>query len=71
MAYGPNIPPLGTGVPHGPIPHILFPITLANATPNPQVEGDNEGVRDEIVKTLWEFGFMPKGQARSYQKTYP
>jgi hypothetical protein len=35
MAYGPNIPPMGTGVPHGPIPDILFPRTPAYATPNP------------------------------------
>jgi hypothetical protein len=46
MAYGPNIPPMGMGLPHGPIPDILFPRTLAYATPNPQVQGDNEGVRD-------------------------
>jgi hypothetical protein len=24
MAYGPNIPPTGTGVPHSPIPDIFF-----------------------------------------------
>jgi hypothetical protein len=24
MAYSPNIPPIGTGVPHGPIPNIFF-----------------------------------------------
>jgi hypothetical protein len=24
MAYGPNIPPMGTGVPHGPIPDVFF-----------------------------------------------
>jgi hypothetical protein len=70
MAYGPNIPPMGTGVPYGPIPNILFSRTPAHATPNPQVEGDNEGVRDQIARTLWEFGFTPKGQARSYQKPY-
>jgi hypothetical protein len=27
MSYGPNIPPTGTGVPHGPIPDIFFPRT--------------------------------------------
>jgi hypothetical protein len=52
MAYGPNIPPMGTGVPHGPILDILFPRTLAYVTRNPQVEGDNEGVRDQIARTL-------------------
>jgi hypothetical protein len=52
MAYGPNIPPMGTGVSHRPILDILFLRTSAYATPNPQVEGDNEGVRDQIAKTL-------------------
>jgi hypothetical protein len=49
----------------------LFSRTPAYTTPNPQVERDNEGVRDQIAKTLREFGFMPKGRARSYQKPYP
>jgi hypothetical protein len=71
MVYRPNITPMGTGVPHGPIPDILFPRTPAYATPNPQVEGDNEGFRDQIARTLWVFGFTPKGRARSYQKPYP
>jgi hypothetical protein len=35
MAYGPNIPPVGTGVPHRPIRDILFPRTPAYVTPNP------------------------------------
>jgi hypothetical protein len=34
MTYGPNIPPMGTGVPHGPIPDILFPRTPVYVTPN-------------------------------------
>jgi hypothetical protein len=71
MAYGPNKPPMGTGVPHGPILNILFPRTLAFATPNPQVEGDNEGVRDQMARTSREFGFTPMGWARLYQKPYP
>jgi hypothetical protein len=71
MAYGPNIPLIGTGVPQGPIPDIPFPRTPAYATPNLQVEGHNEGVRHQIGRTLCEFGFMPKGQARLYQKPYP
>jgi hypothetical protein len=70
MAYGPNIPPMGTSVQHKPIPDILFLRTLAYATPNPRIAGDNEGVRDQIARTLWEFGFTPKGRARSYQKPY-
>jgi hypothetical protein len=69
MAYGPNIPPTGTGVPHGPIPDIFFPGTPAYVTPNPRVEGEvNDGVRDQIARTLREFGFTLKGRARSYQK---
>jgi hypothetical protein len=61
MAYGPNIPPSGTGAPHGPIPNIFFPRTLSYITPNPRVEGEvNNGVRDQIARTLREFGFTPK-----------
>jgi hypothetical protein len=70
MAYKPNIPPMGMGVPHRPIPEILLTRTPTYATPNLQVEGDNKGVRDQIARTLQEFGFMPKGRARSYQKPY-
>jgi hypothetical protein len=62
MAYGSNIPPTGTSVPHGPIPNIFFPRTLAYVTPNLRVEGEvNDGVRDQITRTLREFGFTPKG----------
>jgi hypothetical protein len=72
MAYGPNIPPMGMGVPHGPIPDILLPRIPAYVTPNPRVEGEvNDGVRDQIARTLREFIFTSKGQARSYQKPYP
>jgi hypothetical protein len=72
MGYGPNITLTGTGVPHGPIPNIVFPRTPAYITPNPRVEGEvNDGFRDQIPRTLREFGFTPKGQARSYQKPYP
>jgi hypothetical protein len=72
MAYGPNIPPMGMGVPHGPIPDILFPRTLGYMTPNPRAEGlMNKGVRDQIARTLREFGFTPKGWTRLYQKPYP
>jgi hypothetical protein len=72
VAYGPNIPPPSTGVHHGPIPNIFFPRTPAYATHNPRVEGEvNDGVRDQIARTLREFGFIQKGQARSYEKPYP
>jgi hypothetical protein len=71
MAYGPNIPPTGTDVTHGPIPDIFLPRIPAYVTPNPRVEGEvNDGVRDQIAWTLREFGFTPKGRARSYQKPY-
>jgi hypothetical protein len=71
MAYGPNIPPTGTGVPHGPIPDIFFPRTPAYVTPIPWVEGEvNDEVRDQIARTLREFRFTPKGWVMSYQKPY-
>jgi hypothetical protein len=71
MDYGPNIPPTGMGVPHGPIPDIFFPRIPAYVTPNPSEESEvNDGVRDQITRILREFGFTPKGQARSYQKPY-
>jgi hypothetical protein len=73
MAYGPNIPLTGTGVPHGPIPDIFGNTrTPAYVTPNPRVEGEvNDGVRDEIASPLRELGFTLKGRSRSYQKPYP
>jgi hypothetical protein len=30
-----------------------------------------DGMRDQIARTLREFGFTPKGSARVYQKPYP
>jgi hypothetical protein len=33
MAYGPNIPPMGSGVPHGLVPDVFFPRTPAPYTP--------------------------------------
>jgi hypothetical protein len=39
---------------------------------NPRVEDEvNDGVRDQIARTLREFRFTPKGRARSYRKPYP
>jgi hypothetical protein len=59
------------GVPHGPIPDIFFPRTPTYVTLNPRVEGEvNDGVRDQIARTLREFGFTLMGRARSYQKPY-
>jgi hypothetical protein len=72
MAYGPDIPPTCTCIPHGPIPDIFFSRTPTYVTPNPREEGEvNDGVRDQIARTLREFGLTLKGQARSYQKPYP
>jgi hypothetical protein len=72
MAYSPNIPPMGTGVSHSRIPDIFLPRTPAYNIPNPWVEGKvNDGVRDQIARTLREFGFTSKGHARSHQKLYP
>ena len=63
---------MGMGVPHGPIPDVLIPRTPSYITPNYRVDGEmNEGVRDHIARTLKEFGFTPKGWARSYQNLYP
>jgi hypothetical protein len=71
MAYGPNIPLMGTGVCHSPIPNIFFPRTPAYVTPNPRAEGEvNDGIRDQIARTLREFRFTLKGRARSYQNPY-
>jgi hypothetical protein len=33
MAYSLNIPPMGSGLPHGPMPDVFFPRTLAPHTP--------------------------------------
>jgi hypothetical protein len=60
MSYGPNIPPTGTSIPHGPIPNVFFPRTPTCVTPNPRVEAEvNDGVRDQITRTLRLFGLGP------------
>jgi hypothetical protein len=49
MAYGPNIPPMGNGIPHRPMPDILFPRTPSYPTPDIGIDnygGMTEGVRD-------------------------
>jgi hypothetical protein len=56
MAYRPNVPPMGMGVRHGPIPDIFFLRTPAYVIPNPQVEGDNLGVRDKITGPYGSLG---------------
>jgi hypothetical protein len=53
-------------------PAYFFPKTLVYVTPNPRVEGGiNDGVRDQIARTLREFGFTLEGWVRSYQKPHP
>jgi hypothetical protein len=76
VAYGPHIPLMGNGVPHGPVPNVLFPRATSNvfnqASAGRAGEGVmTEGARDQIARTLREFGFTPKGHARAYQKSYP
>jgi hypothetical protein len=74
MAYGPNIHPMGNGIPHRPVPDMFFTRTPAPYTPgtgNDVGGGMADGIREQIARTLREFGFMPKGQAWAYQKPYP
>jgi hypothetical protein len=66
MAYGLNISPMGSGVPHGPMPDILFPRTPAPTTHQLGTDrandrGMTERVREQIARTLRKFGFTPKG----------
>jgi hypothetical protein len=64
MAYGPNIPLMGNGIPHGPMPDVFFPRTPTPYTPgigNDVGGGMVDGVREQIARTLREFGFTPKG----------
>jgi hypothetical protein len=66
---------MGNGVPHGSVPDLMFPRVMGNTSNQAgtdRVEGGmTEGVRDQIVRTLREFGFTPKGRARAYKKSYP
>jgi hypothetical protein len=72
MAYRPSIPPMGNGIPHRPVPDILFPRTPAYGTPTARMDGEmTDGVRKQIARTLREFSFTPKGCAKVYQKPYP
>jgi hypothetical protein len=72
MAYRPNIPPMGCGIPHGPVPDVLFPRTAAYGTPNTIADGEmTDGVCEQIARTLREFGFNLKGCSWIYQKPYP
>jgi hypothetical protein len=71
IAYGLNIPPMENGVPHGPVPDVLFPRTPAPNMLNVRPKGDmTNGVREQIARMLREFGFTLKGRTRVYQKPY-
>jgi hypothetical protein len=72
MSYGPNIAPMGNGIPYVPIPDVLFPRTPSHGTPNNRADGEmTDGVKEQIARTLREFGFTPRGCAKVYQKPYP
>jgi hypothetical protein len=76
MACSPNMPPTRSVVPHGPMPDVLFPRTLATNTYHVGIDRVENGsvanrVSEQIARTLREFGFAPKGCARAYQKPYP
>jgi hypothetical protein len=73
MAYGLNIPPMGSCMPHGPVPDVLIPRTPAHDTCNTVNEnygGMAEGVMEQIARMLSEFGFSLKGRTIVYQKPY-
>jgi hypothetical protein len=66
---------MGSGIPRGPVPDVLFPRTSDNTPSQIGVDRVNdgimmEGVKDQITRVLREFGFSPKGWARVYQKPY-
>lgn len=47
-------------------------LLLASGITNAAGDGKrSEGVREQVVRTLIEFGFEPKGHIRSYKKPYP
>jgi hypothetical protein len=68
MAYGPHMSPMGSGPSYGLVPDVLF---LRTPAPNTQHIGTdrfqdgamNDGVREQIARTLPEFEFAPKGRA--------
>jgi hypothetical protein len=67
---------MGSGIPRGPVPDVLFPRTSDNTPSQIGVDRVNdgimmEGVKDQITRVLREFGFSPKGWARVYEKPYP
>jgi hypothetical protein len=55
MAFRPNIPLTGSGMPHGPVPDVFFPRTPAPIMPmvgNDMIRGMTDGVWEQIAKTL-------------------
>jgi hypothetical protein len=63
---------MGSGIPHGPVPDI-FPRTSVLTTHQGGLdanEGMTEDVREQITRTLREFGFTHKGRVNIYQKPY-
>jgi hypothetical protein len=72
MSYGPNIPPMGSGIPHGPVPDVLFHRTPAHGMSNDRADGEMiGGVKEQIARILREFRFTPRGCVKVYQKPYP
>jgi hypothetical protein len=62
----------GYGCSSGSYSQHIFHRTLAYLTPNQRVESEvNDGVWDQIARTMREFRFTPMGRPRSYQKRYP
>jgi hypothetical protein len=64
---------MGNGTPHGPVPNVLIarvtgviPNQVGSSRVGEGVTNEGGGVRDQIARTLREFGFAPKGRARAY-----
>jgi hypothetical protein len=76
VAYGPSINPIGNRVPQGSVPnrHVAGAQgALCSAPFVTPVTYDGEAfenVREQVARTLREFGFEPKGHTRSYKKPY-
>jgi hypothetical protein len=67
---------MGRGPVFGPVPDVLFPRTPAPNMQHIRTDRFQDGamddrVREQIARTLREFGFTPKGCTRAYQKPYP
>jgi hypothetical protein len=77
IAYGPTFPPPGNHTPYGVMSDArlawksaaLAPYTLN--TDRMESGEMSENVRDQVMRTLRELGFAPKGHAKVYQRPYP